>query len=336
MSGAHRYDKGVVSIKKGESVLRCKGASWQSKTLTGRARLTTDGKVVIDGGAEIYGVKSIDGDTQITLSKPFTRQDIVDGSYIYFEGDHAPRDSGAVADTGRTIVYALLIALFIRAFLFQPFNIPSSSMESTLLIGDYLFVSKYAYGYSRHSLPFSPDLFDGRVFAAEPTRGDVVVFKFPIDTKKDYIKRVIGLPGDRIQMIDGVLHINGDPVKKERVSDYVKTDKHGNVRRISKYIETLPNGVEHTTLDEKVDGDWDTTRVYLVPDGHYFMMGDNRDNSTDSRVPPSRHGVGFVPRENLVGRAEIKFFSTDQSARFWQFWRWPQATRFERIFQTIE
>ncbi|MBI1239302.1 MAG: signal peptidase I [Alphaproteobacteria bacterium] len=236
----------------------------------------------------------------------------------------------------KTIVYALLIALVIRTFLFQPFNIPSSSMVNTLLIGDFLFVSKYSYGYSKHSLPFSPGLFSGRIFEAAPERGDVAVFKLPSDNSTDYIKRVIGLPGDRIQMIEGVLYINGEPVKLERIEDYVETNSQGEpIRSVPRYLETLPNGVTHQVLDEQVNGPYDNTGVYVVPDGHYFMMGDNRDNSTDSRVPGPR-GVGFVPAENLVGRAEIIFFSTDGSARFWEVWKWPFAIRFSRIATTVD
>src|SRR6266480_3515587 len=205
------------------------------------------------------------------------------------------RREGGFAETIRVIFHALIIAVVIRTFLFQPFNIPSGSMEATLLVGDYLFVSKYSYGYSHYSLPFSPPLFSGRILAREPQRGDVVVFRLPKDDSVDYIKRVIGFPGDRIQMIGGLLHINGQPVKRGR--------------------ETLPNGVSYTTLDRIENGVYDDTPVYTVPPGHYFMMGDNRDNSTDSRVLSQ---VGYVPFENLVGRAEIIFFSIGDGARAWQ------------------
>ncbi|PKQ07351.1 MAG: signal peptidase I [Alphaproteobacteria bacterium HGW-Alphaproteobacteria-11] len=236
--------------------------------------------------------------------------------------------SGSLAENVRTIGYALLIALFIRAFLFQPFFIPSSSMESTLLIGDYLFVSKYSYGYSRHSLPFSPGLFDGRIMGATPQRGDIAVFKVPTDNRTDFIKRVIGLPGDTVQMKDGVLHINDVAVPRQRVDDFIERSPSGNVRRIPQYLETLPNGISYITLDMTPNSVWDNTGLYIVPQGHYFMMGDNRDNSSDSRVPDA---VGYVPFENLVGRAEIIFFSADGSASFWQFWKWPSAIRWERI-----
>ena len=236
--------------------------------------------------------------------------------------------SGSLAENVRTIGYALLIALFIRAFLFQPFFIPSSSMESTLLIGDYLFVSKYSYGYSRQTLPFSPGLFDGRILGASPQRGDIAVFKVPTDNRTDFIKRVIGLPGDTVQMKGGVLHINDVAVPRQRVDDFVERSPSGNVRRIPQYLETLPNGVSYITLDMTPNSVWDNTGLYIVPEDHYFMMGDNRDNSSDSRVPDS---VGYVPFENLVGRAEIIFFSADGSASFWQFWKWPSAIRWDRI-----
>src|SRR6266478_6359645 len=220
-------------------------------------------------------------------------------------------ESGS-GETIRVVIHALLIALVIRTFLFQPFNIPSGSMKATLLVGDYLFVSKYSYGYSHYSLPFSPPLFSGRIWGSPPDRGDVVVFRLPKDDSTDYIKRVIGLPGDRIQMIEGLLHINGQPVKRER--------------------ETLPNGVSYTTLDLVDNGFYDNTPVYQVPDGHYFMMGDNRDNSTDSRVLSQ---VGYVPFENIVGRAQIIFFSILEGEHAWMVWRWPWAVRWNRLFTIV-
>src|SRR5215475_11137286 len=184
----------------------------------------------------------------------------------------AKRKENSLAETGRVVVQALLIALVIRTLLFQPFNIPSGSMKATLLVGDYLFVSQYSYGYSRYSLPFSPPLFSGRIFASEPQRGDVAVFRLPRDTSMDYIKRVIGLPGDRIQMIGGLLHINGVPVKRESVSDFFDDETGRAVRR---WRETLPNGVSYETLDLQENGFLDNTEEYVVPPGHYFMMGDN-------------------------------------------------------------
>ena len=247
------------------------------------------------------------------------------------EAENTEAKSGT-RDTIRVIIHALILALLVRVFLFQPFNIPSGSMIPTLLIGDYLFVSKYSYGYSRYSFPFSPDLFSGRVWAAEPDRGDVVVFKLPRDNETDYIKRVIGLPGDEIQMVHGVLHINGKPVPKMRIDDYVVTDPSGRERRMPRFLETLPNGVSYPVLDLVQDGFGDNTEVYKVPERHFFMMGDNRDNSTDSRFLSE---VGFVPFENLVGKAQIIFFSLDESSRFYEFWDWPTSIRWPRLFQVV-
>ncbi len=243
------------------------------------------------------------------------------------------QDKGGVKDTIRVIIHALILALIVRIFLFQPFNIPSGSMIPTLLVGDYLFVSKYSYGYSRYSFPFGPDLFSGRIWAKEPTRGDVVVFKLPRDNETDYIKRVIGLPGDEIQMIHGVLHINGEAVKKERIDDFVATDGSGRERHVARYRETLPNGVSYPVLDLVNEGIGDNTEVYKVPEGHFFMMGDNRDNSTDSRFLSE---VGFVPFQNLVGKAQIIFFSIDEGASFWQVWKWPTDVRWSRILEMVQ
>ena len=241
----------------------------------------------------------------------------------------ARRKEGGIAETGRVIFHALIIALVIRTFLFQPFNIPSGSMKATLLVGDYLFVSKYSYGYSHYSLPFSPPLFSGRIWGSQPDRGDVVVFRLPKDDSTDYIKRVIGLPGDRIQMIDGVLHINGQPVKRERSRTSSKPRRAARTTRVKRWRETLPNGVSYTTLDLVDNGFYDNTPVYQVPEGHYFMMGDNRDNSTDSRVLSQ---VGYVPLENIVGRAQIIFFSIGEGEHAWMIWRWPLVGALEPAF----
>jgi signal peptidase I len=243
------------------------------------------------------------------------------------------KEEGGLWETIKVVVQALLIALVVRTVLFQPFNIPSGSLIPTLLIGDYLFVSKYTYGYSKHSIPFSPPIFSGRIWGAEPKRGDIAVFKLPKDNSTDYIKRVIGLPGDHIQVVNGVLQINGTPVKRERIEDYQTQDPFGRTISVPQYRETLPNGVVHNVIERDGDrGYWDNTYVYTVPAGHFFMMGDNRDNSTDSRDESS---VGFVPFENLVGRAEIIFFSIDESASAWQVWEWPWTVRWSRMFNTI-
>ncbi len=247
-------------------------------------------------------------------------------------------ERGGLMDTLRVIFHALIIALLIRVFLYQPFNIPSGSMIPTLLVGDYLFVSKFSYGYSNYSFPWSPDLFDGRVIASKPERGDVAVFKLPRDNQTDYIKRVIGLPGDQIQMIRGVLHINGNPVEREQVDDFVgpgaACSSYRDEIKVPRYLETLPNGVKYPTLDCARGTDGDDTAAFIVPSGHYFMMGDNRDNSTDSRFGVLG-GVGFVPYDNFVGRADIIFFSIDDDASFFAPWRWPFEIRWSRFLDLI-
>jgi signal peptidase I len=250
----------------------------------------------------------------------------------------------------KTIVYAGLIAVVVRTVAFEPFNIPSGSMIPTLLVGDYLFVSKYSYGYSGYSLPFSPPLFSGRIFGSLPRRGDVAVFKYPRDNSTDYIKRIVGLPGDRIQVKQGQLWINGEMCPRVPVGTYEAND--GGIRMaLAEYQETLPgsNGkppVKHDILkatdgiensrrpgfDPNREFDPNNTPEYVVPPGHVFAMGDNRDNSADSRF---MNGVGFVPVENLVGRAEILFFSVDAEYPLWQVWEWPFEIRWNRLLMTV-
>ena len=245
--------------------------------------------------------------------------------------DKSQKKSGGLGETVSVIVQALLLALVIRTLLFQPFSIPSGSMRPTLLEGDYLFVTKWAYGYSHHSLPFSPKLFSGRIWGSEPERGDVVVFKFPPNPSLDYIKRVIGLPGDRIQMRQGQLFINDEPVPREKVGQIDDPDVTEVDRPVDVYRETLPNGVTYDTLDLSSNSIGDDTREFVVPNGHYFMMGDNRDNSADSRF-----SVGFVPYENLVGRANIIFFSIAGGSSPLEVWKWPSEMRASRLFQWVD
>lgn len=240
------------------------------------------------------------------------------------------KKTGGLLDTLKTVFWAIVIALMVRTFAFEPFNIPSGSMIPTLLVGDYLFVSKFSYGYSKHSMPFSLPVIPGRVLESEPERGDVVVFKLPSDTTQDYIKRVIGLPGDTVQVTDGRLYINNKLIERERIEDYILTDGSGRSAAVPQYIETLPNGRVHRILELFGDqGPSDNTEAFTVPEGHYFMMGDNRDNSADSRAFPSR--FRFVPIENLVGRAEFLFYSKDSSQPIYDF----GSIRFDRLFQGV-
>ncbi|WP_292021343.1 MULTISPECIES: signal peptidase I [unclassified Brevundimonas] len=245
------------------------------------------------------------------------------------------KKASAASETGeifKTIVFALLIAMVLRIFLFQPFTIPSASMEPNLYEGDYIVVSKWSYGFSKHSIPFSPPLFDGRIMGSPPKRGDIVVFKLPRDNKTDFIKRVIGLPGDRIQMIANKLYINDKPVQDVVVSRTEIEDIFG-PRPVTEVRETLPEGKSFMTQDFGPGNDLDDTPVYEVPAGHYFMMGDNRDNSIDSRVEQSS-GVGMVPAENLVGKAQIILFSWKPGSSLWNPVSWFNV-RLDRFFNVL-
>lgn len=234
----------------------------------------------------------------------------------------------------KTVFFALLIAMVLRILLFQPFTIPSASMEPNLYEGDYIVVSKWSYGYSRHSIPFSPPVFEGRLMGRAPERGDVAVFKLPRDNRTDYIKRVIGLPGDQVQMLNNVLHINGQPVPDVVVERAQIQDIFG-PRPVTRSRETLPGGRSFTVQDFGPGGDLDDTPLYVVPAGHYFMMGDNRDNSIDSRVEMSA-GVGMVPEENLVGKAEIILFSWSPGASLFNPVSWFANIRPSRFFTVLD
>ena len=266
----------------------------------------------------------------------------------------AQKKSSRKSDTGgalKTIFYAVLIALVVRTLLYEPFNIPSDSMYPGLHKGDYLFVSKFSYGYSNYSIPFSPDIIESRLLTGEPERGDVAVFRQPTDTKVDFIKRVVGLPGDRIQVRSGRLYLNGKQVRRD--GPLARTDISG--ERALKaydgltgrectndsglpapaklYREILPSGRSYA-IYECSDGapGSDNTGIYTVPAGHYFMMGDNRDNSSDSRFS----GVGMVPLRNFIGRAQFLFFSVNGSASIWEVWKWPGSIRWGRLFKGID
>ena len=238
-----------------------------------------------------------------------------------------------IVENIKTIFYALIIALIIRSFLFQPFYIPSSSMEPNLLIGDRLFVSKYSYGYSRHSFPFSPKIYNKRVLTKLPDRGDVIVFKTPADNRTDYIKRLIGLPGDTIQIIDSNLYLNNAKVKKDKI-EYLTNINCGNkIINAIFFKETLPNGKKYITVYRN-NGTMMNTDKYTVPDNHYFFMGDNRDCSKDSRFLSS---VGYVDINNLVGKAQLIFFSNEKKrGSFFKFWKWGKSLRLERFFKKIQ
>lgn len=239
-----------------------------------------------------------------------------------------------VVEIAKTVFYALLIALFLRVLLFQPFTIPSASMEPTLLEGDYIIVSKYSYGYSRHSIPFSPPVLKGRVFERGPKRGDIIVFKLPRDGHTDYIKRLIGLPGDRVQIRDGAVFVNDKPIERQALSPVMVESPNGSVDRVMRYDE-MQSDKHYVTYDAGMY-DLDNTQTYIVPEGHYFFMGDNRDNSVDSRVPPTNMGVGMVPAENLVGKAQLILLSWHKEASLFKPWTWVLDARPSRFFHVLK
>jgi signal peptidase I len=233
--------------------------------------------------------------------------------------------SGGTMEFVRTIIYAVLIAMVARTVAFEPFSIPTGSMKPTLLVGDYLFVKKWSYGYSRHAFPWSQPPFEGRFLSQPVERGDVVVFKVPEEDGgfgDDYIKRFVGLPGDTIEVKGGILHINGEPVKRERIEDWYD-EQTGKL--LTQYIETLPNGVQHRIAEVSDDENDDNYGPFVVPAGHYFGMGDNRDNSSDSRY------FGAIPEENVVGRASFIFYSTACNCSLIKLWESIPHTRLDRI-----
>jgi signal peptidase I len=245
------------------------------------------------------------------------------------------RVSSLLREAG-TVAIALGFALIVRTVAAEPFNVPSSSMVPTLLVGDTLIAGKYTYGYSKFSAPFDllPN-FKGRILEHAPKRGDVVVFRLPRDTSINYVKRLIGLPGDRIQMKEGRLYINGEIVPRVEDGTYT-TNFNGRARSVNRYIETLPGGVAHTILEISDNNAYDSTAEYVVPPKHYFMMGDNRDNSLDSRVPPEDDGVGYVPEENLIGRVDRIMYSRDMDVPWWNVPEIVHSIRPERILAAVK
>ena len=238
-----------------------------------------------------------------------------------------------IIDNVKTLFYALIIAIIIRSLLIQPFYIPSSSMEPTLLVGDRLFVTKYSYGYSNHSFPFSPPILNKRINFSEPKRGDVVVFKTPADNRTDYIKRLIGLPGDTIQFIDSNLYINNSEILKSVISKNDKIYCGNRTIDVLTFEEKLTNDKSHKSVYLK-DFSFQNSDIFIVPNDHYFFLGDNRDCSKDSRFLSS---VGYVHKNNLVGKAQFIFFSSDKSiGSFFAFWKWHKSIRFNRFFNKID
>jgi signal peptidase I len=242
-----------------------------------------------------------------------------------------------VVETVKTVVYALMIAFVLRVVLFEPFTIPSASMEPGLLVGDYIVATKWNYGWSKHSVPFSPPLGHGRVldFAGSPQRGDVVVFKLPSDTRQTYVKRLIGLPGDRIQVTGGVVSVNGKVIQRTPAGDALDPDPKYSGVTVAQFRETRPDGKPYMTFDRGPDNDLDNTAAYVVPEGYYFMMGDNRDNSSDSRVAPAAGGVGFVPAENLIGKVRIVLASWKGGASLFNPITWFSKFDPHRIIKPV-
>jgi signal peptidase I len=274
----------------------------------------------------------------------------------------APDDKGGAVkefiEIVKTVAYALGIALVLRVLLFQPFTIPSASMEPNLYQGDYIIVSKFSYGYSKHSIPFSPPIFSGRILSHAPRRGDIVVFKLPREPKIDYIKRLIGLPGDKVQVRAGVVYINGKILARKELPSALVDTGYGTIRA-GRFEETNPEGRKYATQDYGPDSEADNTGVYTVPEGCYFFMGDNRDNSLDSRFDPGispfktgtgtckwdfandqyigmQEGVGFVPAENLVGRAQLILLSWNADAHLFKPWTWFTEARYNRFFHVLK
>lgn len=245
-----------------------------------------------------------------------------------------PGDRNETIEIIKTVAVALLIALFLRVLLFQPFTIPSASEEPNLYEGDYVIVTKFDYGWSRHSIPFSPPLFEGRILSKAPERGDIIVFKLPRDGRTDYIKRLIGVPGDRVQMRQGLLYLNGQPVERRQTELVTETGGSGLMRPVARVEETLPGGRRYMTNDFGVDGDLDDTPEVIVPPGHYFFIGDNRDNSADSRLP-TEIGVGLVPEENLVGKARLVLLSWSPGASLFKPWTWVLNLRPSRFGKVL-
>ena len=245
-----------------------------------------------------------------------------------------PGDRNETIEILKTVAVALLIALFLRVLLFQPFTIPSASEEPNLYEGDYVIVTKFDYGWSRHSIPFSPPLFEGRILSKAPERGDIIVFKLPRDGRTDYIKRLIGVPGDRVQMRQGLLYLNGQPVERRQTELVTETGGSGLMRPVARVEETLPGGRRYMTNDFGADGDLDDTPEVVVPPGHYFFIGDNRDNSADSRLP-TEIGVGLVPEENLVGKARLVLLSWSPGASLFKPWTWVLNLRPSRFGKVL-